>query len=88
MITRMTTALAAFGLAVLTASASVAQFWNPVTAAGRAALDAVVTQQAQVIAFLDGYKLLMIAALAAIPLLVVFRRPSGGGRPDAAVALD
>jgi DHA2 family multidrug resistance protein len=29
---------------------SVAQFWNPLTAAGRAALDAVITQQSQIIA--------------------------------------
>jgi MFS transporter, DHA2 family, multidrug resistance protein len=58
------------------------QFWNPLTAAGRAALDAVVTQQAQIIAYIDDYKLLMIATLAVLPLLVVFRRPSGGGGPD------
>src|SRR4029077_19831653 len=36
----------------------VAQFWNPLTAAGRAALDAMVTQQAQIIAYIDDYKLL------------------------------
>jgi DHA2 family multidrug resistance protein len=52
----------------------IAQFWNPVTAAGRAALDAVVTQQAQIIAYIDDYKLLMIATLAMIPLLLVFKR--------------
>src|ERR1700735_1387337 len=42
---------------------SIAQFLSPVTAAGRAALDALVTQQAQVIAYIDDYKLLMIATL-------------------------
>ncbi len=52
-----------------------AQFWNPLTAAGRAALDAVVTRQAQIIAYIDDYKLLMIATLAVIPLLLVFRQP-------------
>ena len=55
----------------------IAQAWNPLTAAGRAALDAVITRQAQIIAYIDDYKLLMIAALAVIPLLVVFKRPSG-----------
>ena len=56
----------------------IAQFWNPLTAAGRAALDAVVTRQAQIIAYIDDYKLLMIATLAVIPLLIVFKKPSGG----------
>jgi MFS transporter, DHA2 family, multidrug resistance protein len=60
----------------------IAQFWNPVTAAGRAALDAVITRQAQIIAYIDDYKLLMLATLAVIPLLVVFKKPSGGGSPD------
>jgi hypothetical protein len=36
-------------------SAASAHFWNPLTAAGRAALDGVVTQQAQIIAYLDDY---------------------------------
>ncbi|MGA9368000.1 MAG: DHA2 family efflux MFS transporter permease subunit [Steroidobacteraceae bacterium] len=56
----------------------VAQVLNPLTASGRAALDALVTQQAQIIAYNDDYKLLMIATLAVIPLLVVF-----GGRTGA-----
>jgi MFS transporter, DHA2 family, multidrug resistance protein len=60
---------------------SVAQFLNPVTAAGRAALDAVVTRQAEIIAYIDDYKLLMIATLAVVPLLVVFTKSAdrGGG---------
>ncbi len=64
-------------------SPSVAHFWSPLTAAGRAALDAVVTRQAQIIAYIDDYKLLMIATLAVIPLLMVFRKPSAhsGGEP-------
>jgi DHA2 family multidrug resistance protein len=36
---------------------------NPLTAAGRAALDAMTTQQAQIISYIDDYKLLMIASL-------------------------
>jgi MFS transporter, DHA2 family, multidrug resistance protein len=61
---------------------TIAQFWNPVTAAGRAALDAVITRQAQIIAYIDDYKLLMLATLAVVPLLVVFKKPSGGGGQD------
>jgi len=60
---------------------SIAHMLSPVTAAGRAALDAIVAQQAQIIAYIDDYKLLMIATLAAMLLLVVFKTPSG--RADA-----
>jgi MFS transporter, DHA2 family, multidrug resistance protein len=61
---------------------TIAQFWNPVGAAGRAALDAVVTQQAQIIAYMDDYKLLMIATLAVIPLLVIFKKPPPSAAGD------
>jgi MFS transporter, DHA2 family, multidrug resistance protein len=61
------------------AAPRIAHFWDPVSAAGRAALNAVVTQQAQVIAYIDDYKLLMIATLAVLPLLLIFKRASGGG---------
>ncbi|HEV2268253.1 MAG TPA: DHA2 family efflux MFS transporter permease subunit [Steroidobacteraceae bacterium] len=59
----------------------VAQTLSPLTASGRAALDALITQQAQVIAYVDDYKFLMIATLAVIPLLVVFagRAPAPSG---------
>jgi DHA2 family multidrug resistance protein len=59
----------------------IARFWNPLTAAGRAALDAMVTQQAQIIAYIDDYKLLMIATIAVLPLLVVFKRASSKESP-------
>jgi len=60
-------------------SPPVTQFWNPLAAAGRAALDAMITHQAQTIAYIDDYKLLMIATLAVIPLLLVFKKTSDGG---------
>jgi DHA2 family multidrug resistance protein len=60
-------------------SPAVTQFWDPLTGAGRAALDAMITQQAQIIAYIDDYKLLMIATLAVIPLLIVFKKTSAGG---------
>jgi MFS transporter, DHA2 family, multidrug resistance protein len=68
--------------------ATIAQFWNPVTAAGRAALDAMVTRQAQIIAYIDDYKLLMIATIAVIPLLMVFKRPSGRDDPDHTIVVE
>jgi DHA2 family multidrug resistance protein len=61
---------------------TVTQFWDPVSAAGRAALDSVVTQQAQIIAYMDDYKLLMIATLAAIPLLIIFKKPPRNAATD------
>jgi MFS transporter, DHA2 family, multidrug resistance protein len=67
---------------------TIAQVWNPVTAAGRAALDAAITQQAQIIAYVDDYKLLMIATIAVIPLLVAFKKPAGGHSTDHRLALD
>ena len=45
----------------------------------------MITQQAQVIAYIDDYKLLMIATLAVIPLLVVFKRAPGGGEDHTVV---
>ena len=66
----------------------IAQFWNPLTAAGRAALDAMITRQAQIIAYIDDYKLLMIATLVVIPLLIVFTKASGGSSADHTVVVE
>jgi MFS transporter, DHA2 family, multidrug resistance protein len=60
-------------------SPTIAQFWNPFTDAGRAALDAMITRQAEIIAYIDDFKLLMIATLVVIPLLIVFKKASDGG---------
>ena len=70
------------------ANPTVTQFWNPVTAAGRAALDALITQQAQIIAYIDDYQLLLIATLAAIPLLMIFKKPPRVGSPDQTVVVE
>jgi DHA2 family multidrug resistance protein len=64
---------------------AIAQFWNPLTDAGRAALDAMITRQAEIIAYIDDFKLLMIATLVVIPLLIVFRLAPGGGEDHALV---
>jgi MFS transporter, DHA2 family, multidrug resistance protein len=65
---------------------SIAHFWDPLTAAGRAALDSVITQQAQIIAYIDDYKMLMFATLAVFPLLLVFQRSSRPADPQHMVA--
>src|ERR1700733_9059088 len=64
---------------------TVTQFLSPLTAAGRAALDALVTQQAQVIAYIDDYKLLLIATLALFALLVIFKKSGGSAGTEHAV---
>jgi DHA2 family multidrug resistance protein len=68
----------------------VRRFWNPLSAAGRAALDATITQQAQIIAYIDDYKLLMIVTIAAIPLLIIFKKTSygGGGKANSPPSAD
>jgi DHA2 family multidrug resistance protein len=63
----------------------IAQFMSPFTAAGRAALDALVTQQAQIVAYIDDYKLLLIATLALFLLLVIFKKTSGSADHATAV---
>jgi DHA2 family multidrug resistance protein len=67
---------------------AIAQFWNPATDAGRAALDAMITLQAQIIAYIDDFKLMMIVTLAAIPLLMIFKQASGDGSPDRTVVVE
>jgi hypothetical protein len=42
----------------------------------RCAKTSLITQQAQIIAYIDDYKLLMIATLAVVLLLVIFKRPA------------
>jgi hypothetical protein len=50
-------------------------------------LDAMITLQAQIIAYIDDFKLMMIVTLAAIPLLIAFRKaPGNGGENHALVA--
>src|ERR1700691_4821553 len=65
---------------------TVNQFLSPLTDAGRAALDALVTQQAQIIAYIDDYKLLLIATLALFALLVIFKKTNGS--PGHAAAME
>lgn len=48
---------------------------SPFTAAGRAALNELITLQSTVIAYIDDFKLLMIMSLAVIPLVLLLRKP-------------
>ena len=47
---------------------------NVQTDTGRAMLDAIVTQQAAMLAYLNDFKLLMVLTLAVIPLILIIGR--------------
>jgi MFS transporter, DHA2 family, multidrug resistance protein len=65
---------------------AVHQYWNAWTAAGQSALNDVITTQAQIIAYADDYRLMMALTLAALPMLLLMRKGSGGsGGAHAAV---
>jgi MFS transporter, DHA2 family, multidrug resistance protein len=69
----------------LFANSTIAHFWSPYTAAGRAALNATVTSQAQIIAYIDDFKLLLILTLLALPLVFFFRKPPPGAGSEPSV---
>ena len=66
------------------------QYWNAWTAVGQTSLNAVVNEQAQIIAYADDYRLMMFLTLAALPTLLLMRRPGkqGGGAPAHAAVAD
>ena len=49
-------------------------FWNMATTVGRAALNAEVTKQAAVIAYANDFKLMMLVALFALPMVLLLRK--------------
>ena len=58
------------------------QAMSPATTSGLELINAEVTRQATLIAYLGDFRLMMMLAIAAIPLLLVIRRPeraSGAG---------
>jgi DHA2 family multidrug resistance protein len=53
----------------------IARAWNPLQAHGAAALDGLVNQQAQIIAYIDDYRMMIFTTLPSLLLLLVMRRP-------------
>jgi DHA2 family multidrug resistance protein len=51
-----------------------ARIWDMTTTLGRAALNAEVTKQAAVVAYANDFKLMMVVALIALPLIFLLRR--------------
>lgn len=50
-------------------------WWSLDGVRGLALLDAEITRQAMLVAFLDDFRLMMVVALAALPLVALMRRP-------------
>ncbi len=61
-------------------------FWNMATTVGRAALNAEVTKQATVVAYANDFKLMMIVALVALPLIFLLKRAKA--QPEKATILE
>jgi MFS transporter, DHA2 family, multidrug resistance protein len=66
----------------------IAKYWSLHSAAGLASLDAEVTRQASMIAYIDDFKLMMIVTLLAVPLVMLLRKPRRAPAAEAAAALD
>ena len=66
----------------------IADLWNPMTAHGRAALDAVVTSQATQVSYLDDFWLLMVMSLAAMPLVFLLKKASGPVEVDHSAVME
>ena len=56
------------------------------TTTGMAALNAEVTRQAQMVAYIDDFKLMMIIAFLSAPLLLLLRKPRGAPASSPAAA--
>jgi DHA2 family multidrug resistance protein len=66
----------------LQAGGAVTQYLDPVHSRGAQILDAIINNQAQIIAYVDDYKFMMLTTLPALLLLFLMRRP--GAAPKAA----
>jgi DHA2 family multidrug resistance protein len=61
---------------------------NPATPAGLAALNDAITRQAATIGYLNDFRLMMYVVLAALPLLLLLRKPQRPAVAATAAALD
>lgn len=67
---------------------AIMQSFDPLTAAGRAALDGVISLQAVIIAYIDDFKLLMLLSIAVIPLVLFLKRPATPAAMDHSAVID
>lgn len=68
----------------------IARIWNPAQTRGAEILDHMVNQQAQIIAYIDDYWMMIFTTLPSLLLLLLLRRPRRAGAPpaEAHAALD
>ena len=73
---------------------AVHQAWDLATGGGLAAINMEVSRQAEMVAYLDDFKLIMIIAIASTPLLLLLRRPprapgnAAGGADEPAMVME
>jgi DHA2 family multidrug resistance protein len=74
----------------LQSGGAIGRFWDPATQHGAALLDRVVNQQAQIVAYIDDYHMMIFTTLPALLLLLVMRRPrrTGGLSADSHAAME
>jgi MFS transporter, DHA2 family, multidrug resistance protein len=53
----------------------ISRAWNPMHAHGAAVMDQMVNQQAQIIAYIDDYWMMIFTTLPSLALLFLLRRP-------------
>jgi DHA2 family multidrug resistance protein len=63
-------------------------YWNSATSAGLNALNAEITRQASIVAYMDDFKLMLIVTLPAMLLLFLLRRPGSRGDTEQLVVVD
>jgi DHA2 family multidrug resistance protein len=54
---------------------AIPHFWDLHSAHGAAAFNQEITKQAQIIAYVDNFKLMFVLAIIALPLVLLTRRP-------------
>jgi MFS transporter, DHA2 family, multidrug resistance protein len=59
-------------------SGAVSRFWDLGSTHGVALLNQEITRQARIIAYIDDFKLMLVLAIIAVPLLLLTRAPSSG----------
>jgi DHA2 family multidrug resistance protein len=57
------------------------RYWNPGSIHGAAALNEEITRQAQIIAYIDDFKLMLVLSLVTLPLVLLTRKAVSGVRP-------
>jgi DHA2 family multidrug resistance protein len=70
------------------ADPAVARVLNPLDAAGRTALDGIVSLQAVIIAYIDDFKFLMILSVVVMPLVLLLRRPAARAPLDPGAVME